>query len=202
MQSKAALYLKERLRKAAGDSFGVQWSDALLDKIILESQREYVFFTGGLVGEAKLIAGKSPVQSLPDDFFKIIRAFTPDGKTIPITSYRKLADDYGNFLDIKGLKVESLCFNFSDFGKYRTFPAVPEGTVIGTLIYSRVPSEKHLEVKNLYAVEQYALFMMFQLTGKPQAENYYLSFLQQVNKEQSEGIGHGSKHIQRTGVYY
>lgn len=202
MQSKTVIDLKKRLRNTFGDTYKIQWSDALLDKIIIEAQREYALHTGGLVGRYKLSAGLSPVQNLPQDFFKIIRALDTNGKEIPIVSYRKLASDYGDFRKIIGDKVKSICCNFDGFGKIRIFPILPENTPIGELIYKRLPKDNILEVRNIFAIEQHALFQMFQFTGKSQAKNCYLAFIEQVNRDKSKNLSNGSKNIQRTGVYF
>jgi hypothetical protein len=202
MQSKTAQLLKARLRKNFGDDFGIQWSDTLLDRILFEAQREYAIYTGCLVGRYNFSVGPAPVQSLPDDFFRIIRAIDVDGCEIPIVSYRKLADDYGDFRNKTGSKIKALCFNFDGFGKFRIFPQLTSDSIGGTLIYSRLPDKSLLEVKNLFAVEQYCLFQMYQFVGKSQAKNCYLSFIDQVNKDRSDNLASGNKHIARTGVYF
>ena len=202
MQSKTAQLLKSRLRKNFGDDYGTQWSDALLEKIIIEAQREYAVYTGCLVGKFSVISALSPVQNLPEDFFRIIRILDNTGQEIPVISFRKLADMYEDFRSIRGSQAKSVCFNFDGFGKFRLFPVLPENTFVGTAIYSRLPHDNLLEVKNIYAVEQHALFQMYQFTGKKQAQICYSAFIDQVNRDISENHASGNKHISRTGVYF
>lgn len=202
MQSETAQNLKYRLRKTFGDDYGIQWSDAILNDILVEAQREYALYSGALTGQVEISAGQSPVQSLPDDFVKIIRIISNDGDEIPVVSYRKLIEDYGDFRKRKGNKAESICLNFDGFGKFRIFPVLPAGTAVGKIIYSRLPNDKLLEVKNISALEQYALFQMFQFTGKAQAQNCYISFIKQIERENKLRVGTGSKYISRKGVYF
>jgi hypothetical protein len=202
MQSKTAQELKFRLRKKFGDKYSIQWSDTILDNILIESQREYAILSGSLTGRMELTAGISPVTTLPDDFIKVIRILDADGGDVPVVSYRKLNEDFEDFRKRTGNKAEAVCFNFDGYGKCRIFPVLPENTHVGTLIYSRLPDNKTLEVKNLSAVEQYALFMMFQFTGKKQAQNCYAAFIELTEQEKRHRLFTGDKYIARTGVYF
>jgi hypothetical protein len=194
--------MKKRLRKTFRDDHHIQWSDALLDEILFEAQREYAFYSGGLTGKFEVFAGDSPVLSMPDDFYQVIGAIAPDGQAMPIVSYRKLVEDHGDFRTQKGNVPESLCFNFDSFGNFRIYPQLPRGTFAGTVFYKRIPKENEWEYCNPDAVESYAKFMMYQFTGKSLAQNSFNDFLEAVYKEKKQKLSAGNKIVRRTGVYY
>jgi hypothetical protein len=202
MQKISMADLKNRLRKNFRDDYKIQWSEALLDEILYEAQREYALYSGGLVGRHDAVSSGSPVLSLPEDFFQIISATDPEGNNIPVVSYRKLAENYGDFRKDKGNKVKAFCFNFDSFGKFRIYPQLPEGTFAGTIYYKRLPREGEWAAVNAAAVEQYALFLMYQFTGKSMAQNCFAAFMDAIYKEQKQQLDAGSKNIVRTGVYF
>lgn len=194
--------MKKRLRETFRDEYGIQWSDALLDEILYEAQREYALNSGGLVGRYEIIATGSPVLSLPEDFFQAIEIISVDGTPIPIVSFRKLAEDHGDFREDKGSEAQYCCFNFDSFGKFRLYPQVPSGTKVGTLYYKRFPKADEWVCRNSVAIEQYALFLMYQFTGKNMAQNCYSAFIDAIHREQDQMVGFGSKNVIRKGVYY
>jgi hypothetical protein len=194
--------LKNRLRKNFRDEHKIQWSDALLDEILYEAQREYALYSGGLVGRYDVVSSGSPVLSLPEDFFQAIKITSPDGKDIPIISYRRLAEKYGDFRKDKGSEAKFCCFNFDSFGKFRMYPVLPEGTVAGTLFYKRLPHSGEWTAVNTNAIEHYAMFMMYQFTGKAMAQNSFAAFMDAIYKEQKQSLAFGGKQIVRKGVYY
>lgn len=194
--------LKNRLRKTFRDDYGIQWSDALLDEILYESQREYALYSGGLVGRHKLVSTGSPILSLPEDFFQALHVNTPFGNVIPIVSYRTLSERHGDFRKKRGDKVESICFNITSFGECRIYPQVPEGTIIGTLHYKRLPKTTEWVAESSAAIESYAKFLMYQFLGKKQSRIYYSTFMELIRQEQHRSLGFGGKQIIRTGVYY
>jgi hypothetical protein len=202
MQNISLTELKKRLRYNFRDNYNIQWSDELLDDIIYEAQREYAIFSEGLVARHNVTATDSVVQSMPDDFFKVIRIIGADGREIPVVSYRKLAEDYGDFRQKKGDKAEYICFNFDGFGKFRIFPHLPENTFVGTVYYKRLPQKEDLQIQDYAAIEQHALFQMYQFTGKKQALLCYNEFLRIVNCQQKNKLNTGKKIIARSGVYY
>jgi hypothetical protein len=194
--------LKNKLRRTFRDEYKIQWSDKLLDDILFEAQREYALFAETLTGEYKVISTASAVQTLPEDFFKVKRVISPDGKDIPIVSYRQLVDEYGDFRKIKGNQVKYFCFNFDGFGKMRIFPQVPADIFVGTIFYTRCPQYGEWDGKNADAIEKYALFQMCQFTGKKQAQNYYNDFIDIINSHDKNNLAFGNKNIERTGVFY
>lgn len=194
--------LKKRLRKNFRDDQKLQWSDALLDEIIFEAQREYAIYSGGVTGKLDIITENTAVMILPEDFFQVIGAIAPDGWDIPIVSYRKLAERYGDFRNHKGNCVKALCFNFDGFGKMRIYPQVPEGCFAGTLYYKRLPVQGEELPFNAAAVEYYALFLMCQFAGKAQAQSYYSAFMESVYQEQKQKVAFGNKNAVRTGRFF
>jgi hypothetical protein len=199
---KSIAELKERLRKTFRDEYNIQWSDALLDEILYEAEREYAFYSGGLVDTCEIVSTGSAVCYLPDDFFQVVKITGTDGRDIPAVSYRKLIEDHGDFRNDKGNSPLAVCFNFDNFGQFRVYPVLPPGTKIGTITYKRIPREGENISLNSEAVEQYALFMMYSLTGKAMAQNCYAAFMDAIHKEQKQKLSSGSKNIARTGVYY
>lgn len=195
-------FMKERLRETFHDDYQIQWSDALLDEILFEARREYALYSGELTGRFDVFAGSSPVVELPEDFIEVISVSDEKGKDIPVVSFRRLADLYGDFRKIKGDRAKFFCFNFDGSGKARTFPLLPAGTFAGTVVYKKLPSKDLLEEKNISAIEQHALFQMYQFIGKSQAANCLKNFLELTHREQSIKLVTGRKNITRTGVYY
>lgn len=202
MQSEKVIALKKRLRNAFRDDFATQWSDALLNRIIVEAQREYALYSGRLLGKVELTANGSAVQKLPEDFIQVVKIIDASGKILPVVSYRYLAERHGDFRDTAGTKPLYGCFNFEDFGSFRIYPILPAGTPIGTLIYKRLPSDTVFEVKDMDAVEQYALYQMYQFTGKKQASVCYADFESQVNRYDQLSLSSGNITIQRTGNFF
>lgn len=202
MQSEKVVALKKRLRNAFRDDFATQWSDALLNRIIIEAQREYALYSGRLLGKVKLTANGSAVLKLPEDFIQVVNIFDASGEILPVVSYRYLVEKYGDFREITGNKARYGCFNFEDFGTFRIFPILPSGTDIGTLIYKRLPSDTVFEVKDINAVEQYALYQMYQFTGKRQASVCYVDFISQIDRYDQTSLSSGNNTIQRTGNFF
>lgn len=202
MQKDVLTELKQRLRRIVRDDFGIQWNDVLLDEIIFEAQREYALLSGALTGKYELYAGPAPVQDLPEDFYKVIQIIDKDNRNIPVLSYRNLLERYGDFRTRTGTEAEGVCLNFDGLGKCRIFPVLPQGTYVGTVIYSRLPGTDRIEVKNISALEQYALFQMYQFTGKKNAQICYAAFVSEINRELRLKLMTGNKNIARTGVYY
>lgn len=202
MQKSITDDLKKKLRKSFGDGYGVQWSDSLLDDILCEAQREYALFSGSLVGRYEIVTAKSPALPLPEDFFQAIQVIDPDGKDIPIVSYRSLAERYGDFRKRTGGEATAVCFNFDNFGSFRVYPQLPAGTVVGTIVYKRLPNASDWSGIDTTAILHYALFLMYQFTGKSVAKNHYAAFLDAVNFEQKNRLDSGSKTIIRTGTHF
>ena len=194
--------LKNKLRKTFRDEQSIQWSDALLDEILFEAQREYALYSGGLAGSCEIYAADTPVLYLPEDFFEIIEILGDDGRNIPVISYRRLAEIHGDFRNDKGSKAEYCCLNFDSFGKFRIYPQLPDKTFVGTLIYKRIPLKNEWIGYNSCAIEQHALFQMYQFTGKAMAQNCYQAFLDEIYREKKTGVASGSKTVVRSGVYY
>lgn len=194
--------LKAKLRQNFRDDHGIQWSDALLDDILYEAQREYALYSGGLLGEHKVFTVNTPEQLLPDDFFEVVQVLDEDGRIIPVVSYRKLIEKYGDFRQHKGEKAKYFCFNFDSFGKFRIYPQLPAGTFAGTIVYKRIPARGEWAAENSTAIEHYAMFQMYQFTGKSLAQTSFKNFTEEILREKRHRIDAGNKNISRTGVYF
>lgn len=201
MQSKELSILKTRLRKVFGDDHGIQWSDSLLDEILKEAYREYALYSGGLVGQYEIVPTGAAVYKLPDDFYKVVMVSDVDGREIPVVSYRRLLEEYGDFRGIKGDRLKSICLNFDNFGEFRIFPILPVGSCVGRIYYNRLP-DKPEGVKNLSAIEAHCLFQMYQFTGKAQAQNSYNEFIDLISSDERNRLFNGRTNIRRSGVYY
>ncbi len=202
MQRVSMSELKERLRKTFRDEHKIQWSDALLEEILFESQREYALYSGGSTGRYEAFTADSPVLRMPEDFFQATQVISPEGNALPIVSYRELAEEYGDFRKDKGSYPKAFCFNFDNFGSFRVYPILPAGTFAGTVIYKRLPQTFETYTENPDAIEQYALFLMYQFTGKSMAQNCFSAFMDAIHKEQKQKLSAGGKRIVRTGVYF
>jgi hypothetical protein len=202
MQQATMNELKNRLRNTFHDEYKIQWSEELLDEILYEAQREYVFYSGGLTGKHKVFTATAPVLNMPEDFYQVISVISPDGQDIPIVSYKKLVEDYGDFRSARGDKAKFCCFDFDTQGKFRLYPQLPAGAFAGTVTYKRFPAANEWAAKNSRAIELYAMFLMFQFTGKAQAQNCFNMFIGEIYLEQQQKLEAGRKNIVRTGVYF
>jgi hypothetical protein len=202
MRSKTVKLLKQKLRTNLRDYYAVQWSDELLDWIIFEAQREYALYSGSLRGEYICQVGDDSLCKLPEDFFQVIRIIDMQGRVIPVESYRVLADKHGKFIDRKGDTLQSVCLDFDSLKSLRTYPVLPAGSTVGKLYYKRLPKKGVFEVNNLEAIEQHALYQMYQFIGKNQSQVAFGNFLSLVHKEQQLEIASGNSNMRRTGVYY
>ena len=194
--------LKSRLCRVFRDDHRIQWSDALLDEIIFEAQREYALYSGCLQGTFDIVSSGGPVMACPEDFIKVVRVTGSDGKELPIVSYRELAARYGDFRKITGSKAKYIVFDFDGHKRFRIFPTLPQGAFAGTVHYERLPQNNVLEVKNIEAVEAYALYMMFLMTGKDLAAVWYKKFMELVLNDTSSFHKVGITDRLRSGRYY
>lgn len=195
--------LKKRLRKNFRDDQSIQWSDELLDDILLEAVREYTLYSGKATKKILLLTSNSNgVCALPEDFYQIIAVYDEDGNNIPIVSYRNLVEKYGDFRQKKGDKPECLCFNFESFGKARVHPALHKNTAVGTILYRVIPDGSQDIDINETALEHHAMFQMYQFTGNTLAQNRFKLFLDAVYQEQRQSVSSGTKSVLRSGVYF
>jgi hypothetical protein len=195
--------LKKRLRKNFRDDQSIQWSDELLDDILLEAVREYTLYSGKATKKILLLTSNSNgVCALPEDFYQIIAVYDENGSNIPIVSYRNLVEKYGDFRQKKGDKPECLCFNFESFGKARVYPALNKNTAVGTILYRVIPDGSQDIDINETALEHHAMFQMYQFTGNTLAQNRFKLFLDAVYQEQRQSVSSGTKSVLRSGVYF
>ena len=175
--------IRERVRRSVRDTFDMVWSDADIDRIINEAQREYAIVSGSLIGKVAVTIPSNGVFVAPDNFIEPVSFVGTDGMKMPLYSWRYLHDLYPDFRNVPGSEIRGLVDDFDGFGKFRAFPKVPGGTMVGTLCYKRFPEKDKLETTNIGAIEQHCLFQMFLLMGNGVAGDYYRNFITAINRE-------------------
>lgn len=183
MPVSAFAQLRAELREAIRDSYDLLWTDAELDSIINEAQREYSLYSGALIGKVNVVSMTGDVFDAPYDFIEPLRFVDGDGYEIPFVSWRRLNEEYSDFRKVTGKQVLCACFDYDGYGKYRLFPSLPAGMNVGYLHYSRLAGADILEAKNMDAVKQHCLYQMFLLSGKEAMSNYWNNFIKSVNGE-------------------
>ena len=173
--------LRHELRQVMRDESGFQWSDAVLNGIINQAQREYSLYSGKLCGECKVSFGD--VHVVPDDFIEPLKFIDTKGRDIPFVSWRYLNEMYPDFRKVAGSTLEFVCFDFDGYGKFRIFPHVSSEGYAGNLYYRRLSHDNILENCNHHAVKSHCLYQMFFFAGKTTASNYWDEFISLVNKE-------------------
>lgn len=194
--------IRSRLREWIRDGFNLQWTDAALDEIIDEAQRECALFTGALIGKIEVAANESGVNVAPDDFIEPVRFISVRSEDVPVVSWRALAHTYGDFRKREGSDPAAVCFDFDGFGIFRFYPRLAAGNVIGTLYYRRLPSPGTWEGCDVDAVMEHALYQLFTLEGKEQSRMHYDHFLKLVNLEARSSLTTHNRRPVRRGVYY
>lgn len=194
--------IREEVRRAIRDTAGLLWSDAGLDRVINEAQREYAIRSGALRGSAEVTAGDSPVFAAPDDFIEPVRFIGNDGLERPFFSWKYLHDRYPDFREIAGTEPRGVVTDFDGEGKLRLFPRIPEGSPAGTLFYRRLPRRDQLETENVDAVIQYCLFLVFLLDDHRSAATYYGQFAAAVARENSRQRGLKAHGAVRHGRFF
>lgn len=174
--------LRDELRSAIRDDYDLLWSDAELDEIINEAQREYSLYTGTLTASVTVFSTENEVHDAPPDFIEPIQFINHSGYEIPIVSWQKLNVLYPDFRKVTGNCIQAVCFDFDGYKKFRFFPKTPPGES-GTLFYRRTAKKNKIDTRNREAIKQHALFQIFMLTGKSAFENYWKNFLMAVNRE-------------------
>ena len=194
--------IRSRLREWIRDGFDLEWTDAALDDIINEAQRECALFTGALVGREVFTANESGVLAVPDDFIEPVRFVSVKDEDVPVVSWRALARAHGDFRKLIGREPAAVCFDFDGFGLFRTFPQLPAGSGIGTLYYRRLPRVDVFEKLDYDAITEHALYQLFTFEGKEQAGAHYEHFLKLVNREARSSLTTRDRRPIRRGVYY
>lgn len=184
------------------DESGFQWSDAVLNGIINQAQREYSLYSGKLCGECEVFYNELDIHVAPDDFIEPLKFTDTRGRDIPFVSWRYLNDLYPDFRKITGHTLEFVCFDFDGYGKFRTFPRILHKEKLGKLYYRRTAHEDVLENCNEQAVKNHCLYQMFFFTQKSAANNYWKEFVNLVNKESRSDILLKNRQENRHGSFY
>lgn len=194
--------MRERVRGVLRDVHALLLDDETLDDLINESQREYALLSGSLTGEAEVTDTGNGVWEGPGDWIELIRFSGIDGLDVPLYSWRKLQDDYGDFREIAGDHVRYIIPDFDGFGRIRMFPKSRIPRSVGKVYYKRLPVKNRLEVRNEDAVYQHVLFMASMLTDKSSGGEYYRKYLDSVNKERNQLRGIGTSSRIRRGRFF
>lgn len=175
--------IREKVRKALRDTFGLVFDDGELDLMIDEAQREYAFHAGTLTGEMTVTFPAGGVFTAPADYFEPVKFIGADGFEKPFISWRKLHDDFPDFRAVTGSLIRGVIPDFDGFGKFRLFPALPVGSAAGTFFYHRLPVEGKIETTNNEALQNHCLYQAFLLSGNNAAGVWYDRFNAAVNEE-------------------
>ena len=194
--------LRDKIRSAIRDTYGLLWDDPALDKIINEAQREYALLAGSLIGKADTVATKDGICACPADFIEPVKFIGADNRERPLFSWRYLDDLYPDFRSITGTELQGIVTDFDGFGKYRLFPKLPQGTQCGQFYYKRLAAANVIETANDDAIEQHCLFQVFLLTGKSATADYYGNFIASVNEESSHLRGLKAHSRIRRGRFF
>ena len=194
--------IRSRLRNSTRDSFDLQWTDAALDEVIDEAQRECAIFTGALIGRIEVTANERGIYDAPDDFIEPVRFVAADGDDVPVVSWRALAHDYGDFRHRTGDRPAAVCFDFEGFGMFRSSPKLPAGKKLGTLYYRRLAERGAVEMRDTDAIEAHALFQLFSAEKKEQSGSHYDHFMTIVNREARSSQTTCDRRPVRGGAFY
>jgi len=194
--------LRNKIRSAIRDTYGLLWDDTALDKIINEAQREYSILAGSLIGTVDAIAEYEGVCACPADYIEPVKFIGVDNTEKPIFSWRYLDDLYPDFRSMTGTELKGIVTDFDGFGKYRMFPKLPPGTEAGKFYYKRLAAEDVIETMNDDAIEQHCLFQVFLLTGKSATADYYDRFISAVNGESANLRGLKTNSRIRRGRFF
>ena len=76
--------LRNKIRSAIRDTYGLLWDDPALDRIINEAQREYSLLAGSLIGKVDAIATEDGVCACPADFIEPVKFIGVDNMEKPL----------------------------------------------------------------------------------------------------------------------
>lgn len=154
--------VKETIKAILHDDYGTLFEDmAMLDSLVNLAQLEVVLDTLELKGTFEVVENTNNRIVLPEDF---ICLYQVRSKSVGVYSYKDLIWLYGNWLNIKGNTPYALCFDLCD--ELIVYPQVPEGTEVCTIEYCRLPKDGVIEVSNVNAVVNYALYLISMIQRK------------------------------------
>lgn len=194
--------LRYDLRKTMRDDSGFQWSDAVLNSIINQAQREYSLYSGKLCGDCEVFSSDSDIHFVPDDFIEPLKFVDSRGNDIPFVSWVYLNELYPDFRKITGTSLQYICFDFDGYGKFRLFPHLLHKKSVGKLFYRRVSQDNVMENCNPQAVRSHCLYQMCFFAGKATASNYWEEFLSLVNKESRSDTVLKNRQKSRHGSFF
>ena len=194
--------IRDEVRRTIRDLYRTLRTDADMDRMIDEAQKEYALLAGSLLGEWTVEIPAGGVVSCPGNFLEPVRFLDPAGFDRPLFSWRRLHELYPDFRNVSGNLPEGLVTDFDGFRKVRVFPKLPAGTVAGTCVYRRTPAAGKLETDNLEAIAMHVCFQLFLLDGKSVAGTFYQRFLSAVNREKMLQRSLESRKPSRRGRFF
>lgn len=194
--------IRDEVRRTIRDLYRTLRTDADMDRMIDEAQKEYALLAGSLLGEWTVEIPAGGVVSCPRDFLEPVRFLDPAGFERPLFSWRRLHELYPDFRNVSGNLPEGLVTDFDGFRKVRVFPALPEGTVAGTCVYRRMPKSDLLETDNQEAITMHVLFQLFLLDGQNTAGIFHQRFLAAVNREKTLQRSLKTRKTYRRGRFF
>ena len=191
MAVKAFQTIRDRVRRVTRDYAGTRWSDTELDGYINNAQAAYCYRTRTLEVSYEVTYEGTDIFILPKDYIEALRFELPeDGKTLPIISWKILAEKYGaTFLEHRNSEVYHLYFDYESWNRFRFYPNpdMELGTVMGTLHYYRYPEQDVIEIEDIEALVYYALFCCYLKESdqgqRAKAIKYYKEFDMKIVKD-------------------
>lgn len=202
MASSSFAQLRAEIRNDFRDVLGTMFSDDQLDAMIDESQREYCFATGCLHGSCEVVVpfGGGPCVA-PSDFIRPERMTDTGGRDIPLVE-NSFLDRGCDWREMKGDHPRAAVFDFDTWGQFRLVPLPEDYTDVGLLHYQRLPKEGQLEVKDLEALREYALFLAYTYSASDKAGNHLSRWQELVAQRSAKRGSLYARPRVRTGMYY
>lgn len=164
--------LRAEIRNDFRDSLGTMFSDGQLDAMIDEGQREYCLSTGCLHGSCEVVVpyGGGFIHS-PGDFIRPECLKGTDGRDIQLveSSFLARGRDWRNQ---RAPFPQVAVFDMDTWGLFRVFPTPDDYMPVGTLHYQRFPVSGVLEIRDIDALREYALFLAYTYAGSDKASNH------------------------------
>jgi len=153
-----------KVREQITDPEGNRWSDAEITDYIDLGQRRISIASLSLSGSLDY-TGDSTLDfyALPDDFLEFTAFVLPNDKNLDLLSAETLDKYYtAKFLTDQTAQAPiAACLDFGSWNELRFYPNPETGVAIGTLEYKRLAASGSIEIEELDALADFALFRMY-----------------------------------------
>ena len=152
-----------KVREQITDPDGNRWTDAEITDYIDLAQRRISIASLALSGSLAYVGDSTlDFYSLPDDFLEFTAFVLPNGKNLDLLSADTLDKYYtAKFLTDQTAQAPiAICLDFGSWNELRFYPNPETGVAIGTLEYKRLAAGGSIEIEELDALADYALFRM------------------------------------------